>query len=390
MERQFDFLMPSVNFFGPGVIKKIGDRAKMLNMHKVLVVTGGHIVNLENGPVAQTLDSLKAAGVEYVVFDGAEENPKIRDIKKGKQIYLDNGCDSIITVGGGSAHDCGKGIGIILTNGDDITKLAGIETLEKPLPSLMAVNTTAGTGSELTRHAVITNEETHLKFVVVSWRNIPLVSFNDPMLMLDIPQATTAATGLDAYVQAVEPFVSVDHNDITDSQCEKAIKIIQKYLPEAVANGHNVKARTKMVEGEMLAGMAFNNANLGYVHAMAHQLGGQYDAPHGVCCALMLPVVEEWNIIACPDRFAKLAEIMGYDTTGMTTMEAAHKSIDGMRELAKAIGIPDSIKAIGAKPEDFELMAKNALKDGNAFSNPRKGTKEDVIKLFQKAYDGIY
>ena len=390
MERQFDFLMPSVNFFGPGVIAKIGDRAKMLGMHKVLVVTGGHIGKIENGPVDQTVDSLKKAGVDYVIFDGAEENPKIRDIKKGKQIYLDEGCDSIITVGGGSAHDCGKGIGIILTNGDDITKLAGIETLDKPLPPLMAVNTTAGTGSELTRHAVITNEETHLKFVVVSWRNIPLVSFNDPMLMLDIPQATTAATGLDAYVQAVEPFVSVDHHDITDSQCEKAIQIIQQYLPEAVANGHNVEARTKMVEGEMLAGMAFNNANLGYVHAMAHQLGGQYDAPHGVCCALMLPVVEEWNIIACPDRFAKLAQIMGYDTTGMTTMEAAHKSIDGMRELAKSIGIPDSIKAIGAKPEDFELMAKNALKDGNAFSNPRKGTVEDVVQLFQKAYDGIY
>ena len=390
MERQFDFLMPSVNFFGPGVIAKIGDRAKMLGMHKVLVVTGGHIGKIENGPVDQTVDSLKKAGVDYVIFDGAEENPKIRDIKKGKQIYLDEGCDSIITVGGGSAHDCGKGIGIILTNGDDITKLAGIETLDKPLPPLMAVNTTAGTGSELTRHAVITNEETHLKFVVVSWRNIPLVSFNDPMLMLDIPQATTAATGLDAYVQAVEPFVSVDHNDITDSQCEKAIQIIQQYLPEVVANGHNVEARTKMVEGEMLAGMAFNNANLGYVHAMAHQLGGQYDAPHGVCCALMLPVVEEWNIIACPDRFAKLAQIMGYDTTGMTTMEAAHKSIDGMRELAKSIGIPDSIKAIGAKPEDFELMAKNALKDGNAFSNPRKGTVEDVVQLFQKAYDGIY
>ncbi|HJA46780.1 MAG TPA: iron-containing alcohol dehydrogenase [Candidatus Limosilactobacillus excrementigallinarum] len=390
MEQQFDFLMPSVNFFGPGVIAKIGDRAKMLGMHKVLVVTGGHIGKIENGPVDQTVNSLKKAGVEYVIFDGAEENPKIRDIKKGKQIYLDEGCDSIITVGGGSAHDCGKGIGIILTNGDDITKLAGIETLDKPLPPLMAVNTTAGTGSELTRHAVITNEDTHLKFVVVSWRNIPLVSFNDPMLMLDIPQATTAATGLDAYVQAVEPFVSVDHNDITDSQCEKAIQIIQQYLPEAVANGHNVEARTKMVEGEMLAGMAFNNANLGYVHAMAHQLGGQYDAPHGVCCALMLPVVEEWNIIACPDRFAKLAQIMGYDTTGMTTMEAAHKSIDGMRELAKSIGIPDSIKAIGAKPEDFELMAKNALKDGNAFSNPRKGTVEEVVKLFQKAYDGIY
>ena len=140
MERQFDFLMPSVNFFGPGVIAKIGDRAKMLGMHKVLVVTGGHIGKIENGPVDQTVDSLKKAGVDYVIFDGAEENPKIRDIKKGKQIYLDEGCDSIITVGGGSAHDCGKGIGIILTNGDDITKLAGIETLDKPLPPWFRVN----------------------------------------------------------------------------------------------------------------------------------------------------------------------------------------------------------------------------------------------------------
>lgn len=199
MERQFDFLMPSVNFFGPGVIAKIGERAKMLNMTKVLVVTEKGLTKLANGPVAQTLASLEAAGVDYVVFDGVEPNPKIRNIKAGKELYLAQGCDSIITVGGGSSHDCGKGIGIILTNGDDITKLAGIETLSKPLPPLMAVNTTAGTGSELTRHAVISNEETHLKFVVVSWRNIPLVSFNDPMLMLGIPQAITAATGMDAF-----------------------------------------------------------------------------------------------------------------------------------------------------------------------------------------------
>ena len=390
MERQFDFLMPSVNFFGPGVIAKIGDRAKMLGMHKVLVVTGGHIGKIENGPVDQTVDSLKKAGVDYVIFDGAEENPKIRDIKKGKQIYLDEGCDSIITVGGGSAHDCGKGIGIILTNGDDITQLAGIETLQNPLPPLMAVNTTAGTGSELTRHAVISNEETHLKFVVVSWRNIPLVSFNDPILMLGIPQAITAATGMDAFVQAIEPYVSVDHNPITDSQCVEAIQLIQDALPKVVANGQNIEARTKMVEAEMLAGMAFNNANLGYVHAMAHQLGGQYDAPHGMCCALLLTTVEEYNLIACPDRFAELAKVMGYDTTGLTTFEAAHKAIDGMREMCKAVGIPASIKEIGAKPADFELMAENALKDGNAFSNPRKGTKAEVVALYQKADEGIY
>lgn len=390
MNRQFDFLMPSVNFFGPGVIAKIGDRAKMLNMHKPLIVTTEGLSKIDNGPVKQTIASLEKAGVDYAVFTGAEPNPKIRNVQAGKKMYQDENCDSIITVGGGSAHDCGKGIGIVLTNGDDISKLAGIETLKNPLPPLMAVNTTAGTGSELTRHAVITNEKTHLKFVVVSWRNIPLVSFNDPMLMLDIPKNITAATGCDAFVQAIEPYVSVDHNPITDSQCKEAIQLIQTALPEVVANGHNIEARTKMVEAEMLAGMAFNNANLGYVHAMAHQLGGQYDAPHGVCCALLLTTVEEYNLIACPERFAELAKVMGFDTTGLTLYEAAQKSIDGMREMCRLVGIPSSIKEIGAKPEDFEMMAKNALKDGNAFSNPRKGTVEDIVKLYQKAYDGTY
>ena len=386
-ERSYDFLMPSVNFFGPGVISKIGDRAKMLGMKKPVIVTDKFLEGLKDGAVEQTLDSLKAAGVDYVVYNNVEPNPKIRNIKEVKKLYEESGADSIITVGGGSAHDTGKGAGIILTNGDDITKLAGIETLDKALPPLIAVNTTAGTGSELTRHAVITNEETHLKFVVVSWRNIPLVSFNDPTLMLDVPKGLTAATGMDAFVQAVEPYVSVDHNPITDSQCVEAIKLIETSLREAVANGHNLDARTKMVEAEMLAGMAFNNANLGYVHAMAHQLGGQYDAPHGVCCALLLPYVEEYNIIACPDRFAQLAEIMGENTEGLSTRDAAELAIKAMKQLSEDVGIPHSIKEIGAKPEDFELMAENALKDGNGFSNPRKGTKEDIIKIFQAAYD---
>lgn len=386
-ERSYDFLMPSVNFFGPGVISKIGDRAKMLGMKKPVIVTDKFLEGLKDGAVEQTLDSLKAAGVDYVVYNNVEPNPKIRNIKEVKKLYEESGADSIITVGGGSAHDTGKGAGIILTNGDDITKLAGIETLDKALPPLIAVNTTAGTGSELTRHAVITNEETHLKFVVVSWRNIPLVSFNDPTLMLDVPKGLTAATGMDAFVQAVEPYVSVDHNPITDSQCVEAIKLIETSLREAVANGHNLEARTKMVEAEMLAGMAFNNANLGYVHAMAHQLGGQYDAPHGVCCALLLPYIEEYNIIACPERFAELAEIMGENTDGLSTRDAAELAIKAMKQLSEDVGIPHSIKEIGAKPEDFELMAENALKDGNAFSNPRKGTKEDIIKIFQAAYD---
>lgn len=234
---------------------------------------------------------------------------------------------------------------------------------------------------------MITNEKTKLKFVVVSWRNIPLVSFNDPMLMLDVPASLTAATGMDTFVQAIEPYVSTNRNEITDGQCIQAIKLVEESLREAVANGHNIEARTKMVEAEMLGGMAFNNADLGYVHAMAHQLGGQYDAPHGVCCAMLLPIVEKYNIVAAPERFAQLAKIMGENTDGLSTRDAADLSIKAMRQMCDDVKIPRSIKAIGAKPEDFELMAENALKDGNAFSNPRKGTKEEIVQLFQEAYD---
>ncbi|WP_373470805.1 iron-containing alcohol dehydrogenase [Carnobacterium alterfunditum] len=387
MKNNYDFMMPNVNFFGPGVVEKVGERAKMLNMKKVLIVTDAFLRNLDNGPVKQAESSLLKADIAYVIFDCVEPNPKIRNVKEGKKLYMDNHCDSIITIGGGSSHDCGKGIGIVLSNGDDLPALAGIETLENPLPPLMAVNTTAGTASEITRHAVITNEETHLKFVVVSWRNVPLVSFNDPMLMLDIPTALTAATGMDALTHCVESYVSVNRNPITDAQAIQGIKLISKYLRRAVANGHDVEARTNMAYASILAGMAFNNADLGYVHAMAHQLGGQYDAPHGVCCAVLMPTVEKWNIISNPERFSDIAELLGENIAGLSVREAADKAIEAMILISEDVGIPTNIKSLGALPEDFDQMAINALKDGNAFSNPRVGNKDDIIKLFQKAYE---
>lgn len=383
----YDFMMPNVNFFGPGVVKKVGERAQMLEMKKILIVTDSFLRTLENGPVQQVEESLQAAGIDYVIYDGVEPNPKIRNVEEGKALYLEKACDSIISVGGGSPHDCAKGIGIVLTNGDDVTALAGIETLEHPLPPLMAVNTTAGTASEITRHAVLTNEKTSLKFVVVSWRNVPLVSFNDPMVMLEIPPALTAATGMDALTHCVESYVSTNRNPITDAQAAQGIKLISKYLRPAVANGHDIEARTNMAYASVLGGMAFNNADLGYVHAMAHQLGGEYDAPHGVCCAVLMPTVERWNIISNPERFAEIAELMGENIEGLTVMEAADKAIDAMIRISEDVGIPTNIKDLGAKPEDFEKMAANALKDGNAFSNPRVGTQEDIVKLFQEAYE---
>ncbi len=384
--RYYDFLNPSVNFMGPGCVKVLGERCKLLNMHKPLIVTDEFLAKLENGPVAQSIASLEAAGLEYVIFTGAEPNPKVQNCYDGLALYKEHNCDSIITVGGGSAHDCGKGVGIAATHEKHLTEYAGIEKLENPLPPLIAVNTTAGTASEVTRHAVLTNLDTKLKFVIVSWRNVPLVSFNDPMMMLGIPAGLTAATGMDALTHAVETYVSVDANPVTDAVAMQAIKLCANNLRQAVANGQDVKARENMAYASLLAGMAFNNGNLGYVHAMAHQLGGQYDLPHGVANAMLLPVVEEYNIISNPQRFADIAEFMGEKTEGLSVMDAAQKAIDAMRRLATDIGIPTSLKEMGVKEEDFDLMATNALLDGNAGSNPRKGTKQDIINLFKKAY----
>ena len=384
--RYYDFLCPSVNFMGPGCVSILGERCQILNMKKPLIVTDEYLAKLENGPVAQSVASLEAAGIEYVIFTGAEANPKVQNCYDGLKIYRENGCDSIITVGGGSAHDCGKGVGIAATHDKDLTEYAGIEKLENPLPPVIAVNTTAGTASEVTRHCVLTNLDTKLKFVIVSWRNVPLVSFNDPMMMLGIPAGLTAATGMDALTHAVETYVSVDANPVTDAVAMQAIKLCANNLRQAVANGGDVKARENMAYASLLAGMAFNNGNLGYVHAMAHQLGGQYDLPHGVANAMLLPVVEEYNIISNPQRFADIAEFMGENIEGLSVMDAAQKAIDAMRRLATDIGIPTSLKEMGVKEEDFDLMATNALLDGNAGSNPRKGNKQDIINLFAKAY----
>lgn len=384
--RYYDYMAPSVNFMGPGCIEVLGDRVKLLGVKKPLLVTDTFLNELEDGPVMQAATSLKKSGIEYAVYTGVEPNPKVQNCLDGLKIYKEEGCDSIITVGGGSSHDCGKGIGIAATHEKPLTEYAGIETLTNPLPPVIAVNTTAGTASEVTRHCVLTNLDTHLKFVIVSWRNVPLVSINDPLLMLGVPKALTAATGMDALTHAVESYVSVDANPVTDAAAVQAIKLVAGNLRQAAANGQNEKARENMAYASLLAGMAFNNANLGYVHAMAHQLGGQYDMPHGVANAILLPTVEEYNLNSAPERFADLAVLLGENIDGLSVMEAGQKAIQAMRNLAEDVGIPKTLKEMGVKREDFELMAENALLDGNAFSNPRKGSKEDIIRLFEKAY----
>jgi len=384
--RFYDYLVPNVNFFGPGCLEVVGQRCQILGGKHALIVTDPFLATLKDGAVEKTIAYLDAVGISSSVFSGVQANPKDSDVTAGLACYQDNQCDMIVTVGGGSPHDCGKAIGIMATHSGKIGDYAGIDTLSHPLPPIVSVNTTAGTASEVTRHCVITDTKTHLKYVIVSWRNLPMVSINDPLLMIGKPRALTAATGMDALTHAVEAYVSVDANPVTDAAAIQAIKLIANNLRTAVANGSDLKARENMAYASLLAGMAFNNGNLGYVHAMAHQLGGLYDMPHGVANAILLPHVCRYNLIANVQKFADIAEFLGENTVGCSAIEAAEKAINALFRLSADVAIPGHLSELGVKEQDFELMADNALKDGNAFSNPRKGTKEDIVLIFKDAY----
>lgn len=384
--RMYDFLVPNVNFFGPGAVSVVGERCKLLNGKKALLVTDKGLRAIKDGAVDQTVKHLREAGIEVVIFDGVEPNPKDTNVRDGLAVFQKEGCDMIITVGGGSPHDCGKGIGIAATHPGDLYSYAGIETLTHALPPIIAVNTTAGTASEVTRHCVLTNTKTKVKFVIVSWRNLPSVSINDPLLMVGKPAGLTAATGMDALTHAVEAYISKDANPVTDASAIQAIKLIATNLRQAVALGTNLKARENMACASLLAGMAFNNANLGYVHAMAHQLGGLYDMAHGVANAVLLPHVCRYNLIANPEKFADIATFMGENVSRLSTMDAAERAINAIARLSNDVGIPQHLRDLGVKEADFPYMAEMALKDGNAFSNPRKGNEKEIVEIFRQAF----
>lgn len=381
-EITYGFFMPTVNLMGPGSAKSVGQQVKTFGK-KALVVTDNHLY--KSGMADQIAGYIKEAGVEVAVFPGAEPNPTDKNVHDGLKALQDNQCDVLVSLGGGSAHDCAKGIGIVAGNGGNIRDYEGIDKSSKPMTPLIAVNTTAGTASEMTRFCIITNTDTHVKMAIVDWRCTPNVAINDPLLMMGMPAALTAATGMDALTHAVEAYVSTLATPITDSAALMAIDLISKNLRNAVANGENFEARDKMAYAEFLAGMAFNNASLGYVHAMAHQLGGFYNLPHGVCNAILLPHVERFNLIACPERFADIAEALGENINGLSVRDAADVAIESIQQLSKDVGIPSGLTELGVKEEDLKTMAENAMKDATHLTNPRKATLEDVIQLYKNA-----
>lgn len=369
---------------GIGAHKELGQQIKALGGTRPFICTDKGITRCSI--TQQIVDLIKKdTGLDSVVFDDTVPNPTDENVHAGFQVFKDNDCDMIISLGGGSAHDCGKGIGILAANGGHIREYEGINKSAKAMPPFIAINTTAGTASEMTRFCIITDTNRKVKMAIVDWRVTPNVAINDPLLMAGMPPALTAATGMDALTHAVEAYVSTIATPVTDACALKAIELVSKNLRAAVANGCDMAARDAMAYAEYLAGMAFNNASLGYVHAMAHQLGGFYNLPHGICNAILLPHVERFNMIAKLDRFADIAIAMGEKIDGISPRSAAEKALDAIRTLSCDIGIPRGLNELGVREADLATMAENAQKDACSFTNPRIATLEQIIEIYRWA-----
>jgi len=388
-EMVYGFFIPSVTLIGIGASKQIPDKIKALGGSKPLIVTDKGITGC--GLTKQITDLLDAAGMKYEVYDETIPNPTDKNVHDGVDVYTKKKCDSLISLGGGSSHDCGKGIGLVVANGGKIHDFEGVDKSSKPMPPYLAVNTTAGTASEMTRFCIITDTSRKVKMAIVDWRVTPGIAIDDPMLMVGMPPALTAATGMDALTHAVEAYVSTIATPMTDACAQKAIELIAKYLRKAVANGGDVEAREGMCFAQYLAGMAFNNASLGHVHAMAHQLGGFYDLPHGECNAILLPHVERANLNAKLERFVDMAKFLGENVDGLSIRDAAEKCISGIQQLSSDVGIPAGLIELGkrygkdVKKEDIAIMTANAQKDACGLTNPRCLKDADVTAIYEAA-----
>lgn len=377
------FFMPKLSLIGIDSLQDAGTEIEKLGFKKALIVTDENMVKA--GLTNYVTELLESHNVDYVVFDKVQPNPTITNVEQGLEAYRANECDFAISFGGGSSHDCAKGICLVVTNGGEIKDYEGVGQSKLPQAPLVAINTTAGTASEMTVFTIITDEETHIKMAIVDENVLPIFSVNDPKVMVNMPSSLTAATGMDALTHAVEAYVSTEATPITDACAQKAIELIAKSLKVAVADGSNIEARDDMAYAEYLAGMAFSNASLGYVHAMAHQLGGFYNLPHGVCNAVLLPHVSSFNAKCVAGKFKDIAKFLGCDITGLSDEEGAKLCIETIVALSGSIDIPSGLETLGVKEADLETLSKNAMKDACGLTNPVQPTLEEVIAIFKAA-----
>jgi lactaldehyde reductase len=374
------FVSNPVSFHGKGAIQEIPGLIAGKGLKKALVVSDPDL--LKFGVTKKVTNILDDKGLEYEIFSDIKPNPTIENVKNGVEAFKNAGADYMITIGGGSSMDTGKAIGIIITNPEfeDVRSLEGVAPTKNPTVYTIAVPTTAGTAAEATINYVITDTERKRKFVCVDVNDIPNAAVVDPDMMSTMPKSLTAATGMDALTHAIEGYTTAAAWELPDALNLEAIRLISKNLRKAVEN--DPEGREGMALGQFVTGMAFSNVGLGIAHSMAHTLGATYDTPHGVACAMMLPIVMEFNQDATGEKFKAIAEAMGVDTTGMSQDEYRKAAIDAVKALSKDVGIPEKLDKI--KEEDLDFLAESAAADACAPGNPKPATIEDFKALFRK------
>lgn len=381
MKKIAEYFMTPISILGVDCLGQVINYIKPMRFRKALIVTDKMLV--ENGLIAGLLALLDDSGIFYTIYKDVSPNPTVAQVELGLKLYCDNGCDFLISFGGGSPHDCAKAIALLSTNQGTIYDYEGYNKSVKPSAPLIAVNTTAGTGSELTRFCVITDEERRTKMTINDWHVTPIIAVNDAALMTGLPPGLTAATGMDALTHGIEAYVSTNATPVTDCKALKAVELVLHNLPVVYKDGYNAAAREMMVYAEFLAGISFNNAGLGYVHAMAHQLGGFYNLPHGLCNALLLPAVMEFNMPVAAHKYADIARVTGIAAQDLSTEESARRVICKIRELNTELGLPTTLTAVrGFNAKDIPLLAEHSIKDICCLTNPRQGSVAEIEDIF--------
>ncbi|QAV25633.1 alcohol dehydrogenase [Neobacillus thermocopriae] len=377
------FVMPEV-IFGNGSIQQVGESCVRLGATNVFIVSDPGV--MEAGWLDVIVRSCRQAGLSYTTFHDITINPKDKEVEKGCRMYLENECDAVIGVGGGSSIDVAKAIAILVTNGGRIHDYEGVDKIRYPLPPQVMVPTTAGSGSEVSQFSVIVDTETEKKMTIISRSLIPDIAIIDPETLSTKSPHLTASTGLDVLTHGIEAYVSLAATPLTDVHAKNAISLVAEYLRPSVASKMNLEAKINMAMACLQAGLAFSNAILGAVHAMSHAVGGKYNLLHGAVNSILLPHVMEYNLLANPKKFADIALFLGVDIRGMSNMEAGNKAIEHVKQLTMDIGTPQRLADIGVEKDQLKKMSVSAFHDACMITNPRDVTIEDIEELFRKAW----
>ena len=369
--------------FGANALGMTGQYARNFGARKALVVSDRGVCS--SGWTRNVCSALETAGIKYERFTDVSPNPRAEEVMQGGEIYENRDCDVIIAVGGGSAIDCAKGIGISSSNKKHILEFEGVDNVDIPGPPLICIPTTAGSSADVSQFAIITNREERVKIAIISKANVPDVALIDPVTTTTMDGYLTACTGMDALVHGIEAFVSAASSPIFDLHALEAVRLINSYLVAAIDNPGDSVAREKMMLGSLEAGLAFSNASLGAVHAMAHSLGGFLDLPHGECNSMLLDHVIAYNYEADPRRYERIGRAMGIETDRLAGQERKAALLKKIRQLKKEAGITRTLKDIGLAKSDIPLLSRKALQDACIFTNPRRPHQRDIEVIYEEA-----